>query len=341
MGDPRNSGMSGDGFRFYRWTDLATGEDTDVLSVTSIRKLAGEPFMLVNWQIANVIDVAMGTAKRTVIGPRGGVKDVRVSEQFPSEFSERYLSTDGKQEALDDLRKWVRAQADSPRNVAAMRGSIVHSLIEKNVKADRVDEAVVESEFLQLSQRDRTRHGGVDGQDVAFVVNSMRQYEAMRKAVDFTIIAREVQCWNLTAGYAGTFDALLWVPDSSWDGTSAPAPSKFTYQWVVDHGGQLVLGDWKTSKDVYAEHVIQLHAYMAAEFVGNDGVVDRRLTDLLTGTNHGALLHIRPNQWGMHQFDFRQDVLRAFLGSVAFARFLAVNQTPQALFTNEQHGSAE
>jgi hypothetical protein len=340
MGDPTNSSIGADGFRFYEWDYLDGREPARVLSVTSIRKLAGEPFRLVNWQLANILDVALGTQKRTVIGPRGGVSEKRLKDQYPSEFVERYLATEGRQDGIDDLRKWTRAQADSPRNIAAIRGSIVHAAIERDIPSDRIERPWVEAEFATMSKRERDKaQGTVSDEDIHFIHNSVRQYEAMRKQVDFHLIARELQCWNLTAGYAGTFDALMWVPDLTWDRTPPPKGNLFTYQWVIDHGGRLVLGDWKTSKDVFTEHVIQLHAYMAAEFVGNNGLVDARLTELLNATHLGGLFHIRPNQWGYHQFDYSEDVARAFLGSVAFARFLAMN--PEPTFSHEQFGSAE
>jgi len=340
MPDPRNSSLTGDGFRFYRWEDAATGETTDVLSVTSIRKLCGEPFTLVNWQLANIIDVAMSTVKRTVIGPRGGVKEVRVKDEFPGEFARRLAASDGEQGKLDELRKWLREQADEPRNIAAIRGTITHEAIEKNVPFDRVERPYVESAFLTLSARDRGRvKNGVQDEDVDFVRNSIRQYWDMRETVPFVIIAREVQCFNLTAGFAGTFDALAWFLPEGYDGPM-PKARDITVDFIREHGGQLVLLDWKTSKGIFTDHVVQLHAYLSTEFVGSDGIKDPRLTDLLLATKHGALVHIRPDGWGVHQFKYQEPVVRAFLGSCAFARFLAQHPEPKALFDTEWSGKA-
>lgn len=366
MGDPKNASLNGDGFRFYRWVDAATGEETDVLSVTSIRKLCGEPFTLVNWQIANVIDVAMSTMKRTVIGPRGGVSEKRVKDEFPGEFARRLAATDGEQPKLDDLRKWMREQADEPRNIAAIRGSITHGAIEKNVAWDRIERPYVESAFQQLSQRDRQRaKKGVQDEDVQFVRSSMRQYWDMRVAVPFTIIAREVQVFNLEAGYAGSFDALVWMhgdfeidpvldaqPDEEgtwrfvpWDEAKraqalAVKGRDITLDTIRKLGGTLVLLDWKTSKGVYTDQIVQLHAYLSAGFVGSDGIVDHRLTDLLQATMLGGIVHVRPNQWAVHVFPWKEHIARAFLGSVAFARFLASYPQPQALFKLDFEGVA-
>lgn len=341
MGGPQNASINGDGFRFYRWQPLDESEPTDVLSVTSIRKLCGEQFTLVNWQLANIIDVAMSTVKRTVIGPRGGIKEVRVADEFPGEFARRLAESDGEQGKLDGLRKWLREQADHPRNVAAIRGTMVHAAIENNVQWDRIERPYVESEFAKLSERDRKRaKDGVQEEDIDFVRAAVRQYWDMRTKVPFVIIAREPQIWNLEAGYAGSADALLWVLPEGIDPKSVPKARDITWKTIQSIGGYTVLGDWKTSKGVYTDHVIQVHAYMGGEFIGSDGIVDHRLTEILTGTMKGALIHIRPDKWDVSYVDFRDDVMYAFLGSCAFARFLGRYPDPKTLFTHQVSGTA-
>jgi hypothetical protein len=337
---PQDASLNGDGFRFYRWE--APGEEpVDVLSVTSIRTLCGESFQLVNWQLANLADAALGTMKRTVIGPRGGVKDVRQVWQYPSEFVAKYDETQGQQAKVDDLRKWLREQADSPRNIAAVRGTIVHEAIEKNVQWDRVERAYVESALAGLSKRDRDKmKNGISDEDVFFVRNALRQYWAMRREVPFVIIAREPQVFNLTAGYAGSADALVWFLPEGVSEDDIWAPRSITLDHISKIGGEIALIDWKTSADVHTDHVVQAHAYMGAEFVGSNGVIDQRLTDILVASQTGGLVHIRPNTWGIHLFDFQQEVMRGFLGACAFARLLAKYPKPQALFTREYSGQS-
>lgn len=344
MSDPKNASLNGDGFRLYRWTDPLTGEETDVLSVTSIRRLCGESFNLVNWQLANLADAALGTMKRTVIGPRGGVKEKRLIEEYPCEFAVRYDEAAGDQSKIDELRKWLREQADSPRNIAAVRGTIVHEAIERNVPWDRIERPYVEAAFAALSPRDRAKvasRGGVHDEDVHFVRNAVRQYWGFRSQVRMMILAREVQVFNLTAGYAGSFDALIWLLPEGINPDMLPKASEVTVDTIREFGGTLVLADWKTSGDVHTDHVIQAHAYLSAEFVGIDGWRDQRLTELLQAAHHGALVHIRPNKWGLHMFEWEPTVVRAFLGSVALARFLAMYPKPNALFTQEIVGESE
>jgi hypothetical protein len=349
VSDPKNASLSGEGFRFYRWTDRATGHETDVLSVTSIRKLCGESYNLVNWQMANLVDAALGTQKRTVIGPRGGVSEKREVFEFPSEFAAKYVETEGEQGAIDTLRKWLRERAEEPKNVPGVRGTMVHEAIEKNVAWDRIERPYVEAAFARLSNRDRGKvKRAVNDEDVFFVRNAVRHYWAMREETPMIVLAREVQCWNLSAGYAGTFDALVWLLGSYEDGKFVPIPAAAqakarsikqpTLADIVAVGGELVLLDWKTSKGIYTDQVVQAHAYLAAEFVGTDGVIDKRLTQLLTAAHRGGLAHIRPNGWALHLFPYEPVVTYAFLGSVAFARFLARYPKPTALFSENLSG---
>lgn len=349
---PQDASIRGKGnFRFYSWpggdSDLhrkynAT-ERTDVLSVTSIRSLCGMGFQLVNWQQANLIDAAMGTMKRTVIGPRGGVKEKRVLDIFPSEFVQKYLAGEGSQASLDEIRGWLRDTADAPRNIAARRGTIVHKAIEQGVGSLRIERPYVESVFETLSSRDR-KNANVTDEDVDFVYNAVRQYEDMRANVPFVILAREPQVWNLTAGYAGSTDVLMWFLPEGSGGTiewqARADRGAVTVDDIRRFGGRVVLGDWKTSKDVQTDHVVQITAYTIAEFVGRGGVIDERLTEILSVIQHGALVHIRPNKWAVDFTNLEPEVVRAFLGQCAIARFLAKHPKPGALFTDTLEGVA-
>lgn len=341
---PLNATIGGDGFRFYRWDD-PSGESYDLLSVTSIRKLCGEQFPLVNWQLGNLIDSAMGTVKRPAIGKRGKPlkgKNAYKVEEFPSEFMRRYEATEGRQEPMDELRKWLREEADQPRNIAANRGTMVHEAIEKNVAWNRIERPWVEAAFAGLSQRDKARSkAGVKDEDVEFVRSAVRQYWDMRKAEPFVIIAREPQVFNLTMGYGGSADGLCWFLPEGFgqaDFKDLPKPGQLTLPIMQSIGGYTAVGDWKTSKGIYTDQVVQVHAYGAGEFVGSNGVVDHRLTDILQSTTRGVLFHIRPTAWGIHEFDFTEEVFHAFAGSVAFARLLAHHPRARTLFLRERTG---
>jgi hypothetical protein len=374
---PKNATVRGDGFRMYQWpggdTELnrqyhAT-EASDLLSVTSIKSLAGENYQLVAWKISNVVNMAMGVRKATRIGPRGGIKEVYVKDgPFPGEFVTRMIESRGKQETLDDTRRWLRQQADEPRDVAAVRGSVVHKLIELKAPLDLVDEDLVRQRMaMQWEEEKRKVKPDVTEEDVHFVINGMRQYWDMRVHVPFVIVAQEPQVYNLTAGYGGSADAIIWflgeflkgpdgkyvfVPLPGYDPATETGRSKITLwqkradkglltiEEISETGGDLTVGDWKTSKGVYTSHVIQTIAYMAGEFIAEDGLIDQRLSRILQATTRGLVIHIRPNFWAVDVFDFRQDILRAFYGSVAYSRFLALYRYPDDLFIKKLTGQA-
>lgn len=342
--------MNGGEFRFYRYTD---DDDAvyDLLSVTSIRSLCGEGYRLVNWKMANLADAALGTMKRTVIGPRGGVSEKRQVWEYPSEFARLYADAAGEQGKIDDLRKWLREQADEPRNIAARRGTLSHEAIEKNVAWDRIERPYVEAAFATLSHKDRkSAKKGVTDEDVNFIRNTVRHYWDMRLEVPFTILAREVRVVNLTVGYAGTFDALVWLHGAIVDGEFIhdPAiseaakgikPERVTLADILRIGGIVVLLDWKTSAGVHTDQVVQAHAYLAAEFAVTASK-DARITALLLSAGYGGLVHLRPNGWAVHLFEYEDEAVRAFLGSVAFARFLAKYPEPDAIFVANLKGAS-
>ena len=375
---PKNATVNADGFRIYPWPgyDGRPGQDlevmqryhaeepSDLLSVTSIRTLVGEPFQLVNWKIANVVNLAMGVRKKTVIGPRGGISEKYVPDgPHPGEFVARMLETRGQQKALDELRSWLRTTADEPRDIAAVRGSVVHKMIEMNLPMSLIDRELIEKRMLaQWKEEKRKATPAFLDDDYNFVLNAMRNYWTMRERVPFVILAQEPQVYNLRAGYGGSADVLVWFL-GYWgrneDGDVIFTPlegagdalgrymqeeankGNVTAATIQKVGGQVAVGDWKTSKGVYTNHVVQTTAYLGSDFVAEDGIIDVRLTELLSTAMLGMVIHIRPDKYAVDLFEFRQDTISAFLGSVKFARFLAMHQQPYGLFVYTLDGAAE
>lgn len=385
---PKDASINAGGFRVYSWaggdTDLhvqyEATEPTQLLSVTSIRALAGEPIPLVNWKLNNLVNVAMGTRQVPAIGKRGrplkGKMTIAKDGPFPGEFVTRMMETRGQQAALEEVKAWLREQADEPRNVAAVRGSVVHKMIEMNLPMRVIDEDVIRQRFAaQWAEENNRVKPEVTAEDVAFAEDGMRNYWDMRETIPFVVVAQEPQVFNLKAGYAGSADVFIWFlgywqtvagPETIGDDGQeeltdetvfVPLPGAgpemiLKYQKMADKGqvtaeligavgGQVAVGDWKTSKGVYTNHVVQTTAYMAGEFVAYDGVIDARLSDILSLAMVGMVIHIRPDKWAVDLFEFRQDTIKAFLGSVAFARFLALYQRPEKLFVYTLSGKAE
>jgi len=131
------------------------------------------------------------------------------------------------------------------------------------------------------------------------VVPYLRQYQHWLAMSGAQIIAAEKQVFNLKVGYAGTFDLLIRLPDGS--------------RWVVDI---------KTGKGLYTEHALQCMAYAMATFVGQDDIVDRRLTEELRAANGIAILHIGKTGWEWAEVKLTPDLWLAFRSLLIFARFI-------------------
>lgn len=171
--------------------------------------------------------------------------------------------------AVAELRAWLRLAATDERDRRAALGTAVH------------DAAATGRALVDVP---------------AEVAAPLRQYLDWLDRSGAEVLLVERQVWNLTVGYAGTFDLLARFADGS--------------LWIVDI---------KTGNGVYADHCLQLAAYRHAEFVGNDGVVDEAATALLRGVTGTAVLHLSPRKWEFVSLRTGPEEWRAYRGLIAFA----------------------
>jgi len=355
---PANASLNAAGFRLYAWpggdTDLhrqynAT-EPMNVISVTAARSVVGIPWQLQSWQINNVVNLATGQRRaewrdysKSTRGRR--VKGYKKDGPFPGEFVAQMLQTEGDEEKLRKVREWLKLTADEPRDIAAVRGSVVHRLIEIRAPMKSLSEDLIRWYIdQQWIEEKRKVLPTVTDEDIDFVGNAMANYWDMRAHTPFVIIAQEPQVWNLRVGYAGSADVLLWFlpPDADAGYWQARANHRrVTVEEIGRTGGYTALGDWKTSPEVYTGHVVQGTAYLAADFVGRNGEIDARLSSILKATMRGLIIKIRPDGWEIDTFDYREDVSYAFFGEIAHARFLLTHEKPTELFNETISGNAE
>lgn len=123
-----------------------------------------------------------------------------------------------------------------------------------------------------------------------------RQFKAWLAASGAEVVASEFQVFNLTEGYAGSVDALVKLRDGS--------------VWLVDY---------KTGKGIYSDHALQVIAYVQAELVGADDVIDEPTTELLARVSGIALLHLTDSQWEFVQVRYDDETWQAFRGLLRFA----------------------
>ena len=145
----------------------------------------------------------------------------------------------------------------------------------------------------------------------------LRQYYDWLAKSRAYIIASEKQVWNLKVGYAGTFDLLCQLPD----------------------GGIRVL-DIKTGKGLYPEHALQAMAYAMAEFVGEDDVIDERLTKLMHRASAIGILHLGREGWEYGELKITPKLWTAFRGLLTFAVWMEANKSIEPLVENAEKGAA-
>jgi hypothetical protein len=165
--------------------------------------------------------------------------------------------------------RWLRSAATEERDAAAELGTLVHDLAVRQVP---VHLAPPEAQSFLLWFYDWLQKSGCN------------------------IIATEKQVFNLTVGYAGTFDFLVEFPN-----------------------GDIGVIDLKTGRGTYTDHALQLVSYAMGEFIGQDDVIDQVLTDALHEANTMALLHVSETGWHYQRIPADAEMFIAFRGLAAFA----------------------
>ncbi len=215
----------------------------------------------------------------------GKVIDAALDRQ--RDIAQRLASGDPSQIAL--LRSELRAAATAERDKAAKLGTAVH-------------DAAAEGRSL--------------GEVPAEVAPRLRQYLDWLAKSGAVVLASEFQCWNLTAGYAGTADLLVRLRDDS--------------IWLID---------LKTGKGVYPDHAGQLIAYLMAEFVGEDDKVDEAVTALLHQAKGMAVLHLADSGWEFIQLRADGPTWAAFRGLLEFSRWTAEHPDAASFTVSRREGS--
>jgi len=202
-------------------------------------------------------------------------------EEFPTFARMLNEGTDPKA-----LATWLRAGGNKKRDIAADLGTRVHDAAAAGTDVSKV------------------------GTDVApFLV----QYKRWLAESDIEIMLSERQCWNVSEGYAGTFDLL----------------GRFK------RTGKVFLIDLKTGAGTYPEHALQLEAYSRCEFIGENDVVDTAATALFQQVEGRAILHLRPEGWAFKVIDPKAygPLWMAFNDLLGFAMWTHANPTLDGLIS--------
>jgi len=210
------------------------------------------------------------------------------------------ILAEGGPDAIKEAKRWLRAAATEERDRAADLGTRAH---------------------------DACASGKEPGEVAADVAPFVRQFRNWIDDEGIEIIAMEKQVWNLTLGYAGTFDLLCRRRD-----------------------GKVYLVDLKTGKGTYPEHALQAVAYAMADFIGEDDVIDQTMTDLLMAVDGLSILHLVPtlknkvivgcDGWEEHILKSDRDLFSAFRGLLTFAKWLDSKPNIDAVTEDTRRGKA-
>jgi len=147
--------------------------------------------------------------------------------------------------AKHGLRNWMGkigcTKAEKILETRQVIGTHVHKLIELNLRGKPVNLGAYEQE----------------------IQNGMLLFDLFKKAAKLKPQALEQSLWSNLYGYAGTADYIGYYA----------SPEEYLRSTIVNHKrvkvlkfekSSLVIGDWKTGKDVYPEYWLQIAAYAKA-----------------------------------------------------------------------------
>lgn len=186
-------------------------------------------------------------------------------------------------------KTWLRAAQTEERDRAATLGKRVHSAVEESKNLGSVDKDVLPY---------------------------IKHYKHWLDSTGFNVLRSEAQIFNLSKGYAGSFDILGYA------------------------NKDVHIVDVKSGKNTYPEHALQATAYSLGEFIGKDNVVDKEATELLHRVNSISLLHLTPMGWKWQHIDIDRYMVIAFNGLLAFAKWAHAHPDMEELLLDVQEGKA-
>jgi hypothetical protein len=138
--------------------------------------------------------------------------------------------------------------------------------------------------FERMLRGERVRRVGMDLEPYR------RHFAEFLDEVQPEMYSAEDVMWSDTHEYAGSSDAILRVED-------------------VHSGPVLVMTDWKTSKDTYADVALQLSAYAHADRIIDPNGESRPMPEIAAG----AVLHVTAERWAFKPVKIDDEVFDFFL----------------------------
>ena len=83
-----------------------------------------------------------------------------------------------------------------------------------------------------------------------------------------------------------------------------------TFDWIAEIGGEVVVGDWKTTRQTYPEVGLQLAAYRYADYVQRSDGAQVPLPKNISG---GAVFHMSPDAYELIPMKCDEEIFEVFL----------------------------
>ena len=254
---PGNASIGDNGLRTYPW------QGRNLISATSLRQACGIPYALARWMQGQVALAALNSPTAVKL------------------YADSIYQAETKGDPLvvetltKDAKAFLLSEANSKRDKAASRGTDIHELIATGAMAEGMPVEGVPTELR----------------------GAVRQFHKACSDLGLTILLQERQVYNLSLGYAGSFDLIVRLPD-----------------------GRIVLVDIKTGAGIYIDHAIQLALYRYGEFIGANDVIDNEATDILHSVSGLAILHL-----GDESYEWIDVPLSKRLGEAVVAQAVLAN----------------
>jgi len=200
----------------------------------------------------------------------------------------RMVTSDDPQVAAT-AKTWLRRAATEERDRASKIGKRIHDAAQNNTPAGMVP---------------------ID------IRPSVMQLENWYETTGFDVRYRELQVFNLTKGFAGSFDLMGY-----------------------DRDRNATIVDLKSGKSTYPEHALQTVGYALGEFVGADDVVNDEATAMLSSVSRITLLHLRPEGWVWMDLVIDKPLITAFNGLLTYAVWADQHKKVESLVSSEQTGA--
>lgn len=282
MSNPPLAALDDQNRRFYTWPYPGGNLYWSVTLIIG----QGVPKHLVPWAVKLTSELALADVEQ--YGKRALKVWDKAGRAYVEELRAKGMKLADAGKVPDDFAlRWLKGASDRVRDAAAQKGTEVHDAAEAFVLEHGPEDARLILAGGPLPAWPENIRAHLENGFVPWVRRFRPEF-----------IATEASVFNRRQAYAGTLD---WIA-----------------RLEVDDGSFVVLGDYKSGRDVYPEVGLQLSALRRGDFIGlPDGVTELAMPAI----DRTAVLHLTPRGYGFRWVRSDDEIFRAFLFAREVFRF--------------------